>query len=247
MAEVGYFSEGKSRYILEARDKDGRCLYRKFSGSDQRNYLFSMIPPTQCGIRFVSRSIASDRDKRLPIIYDKKTGAYITRELSKLLGIDPVPERAQNAAAVRRYQMRLAGQLPPGTMLVSRTTGDKSLMPPKLLPVIDPDNVPGELKPSRDTMTISEETRKAIFSQTRFPSAEQAPEGFDMDAWLRGDSIEMPDEMLQAKPMGPDPTIALAASANQSDTGNYVVPAGQLAVEGEKMTRTERLARRGGQ
>lgn len=229
---IGYFSEGKTRYILEAREADGGCVYRKFTDEDRWNYMFGLIPASQCGVNFRSRPISSDSDKRLSLIGKPNVCTYISREYQKLMGIDPIPERRMNKKILARHGR-------PGQ--VHQTSSDRKLMPPKLLSFVDPETLPGQLRPSRDTLAISAEQREEMLANATLPSAEKPPKDFDMDAWIAGGDFDIPEGALLDEPEAPDLVASVAASAG----GDAAGLSGQLVEFGERESRSERQKRGG--
>lgn len=230
---IGYFSEGKTRYILEARQADGACVYRKFTDEDRWNYMFGLIPPSECGIHFRSRPIESDSDKRLSLIGRPNVCNYISREYTKLQGIDPIPERRMNKKILARHGR-------PGQ--VHQTSGDRTLLPPKLLPFVDPETLPGQLRPSRDSLSLSDEQREEMLANSTLPSAEKPPKDFDMDGWLAGGDFEIPAGTLLEEPASPDMAASAAAIAGGDASGL----SGQLVEFGEREESRSERQKRGG-
>ena len=226
---IGYFSEGVTRYILEARDQEGRCVYRKYTDEDRWNYFFNLIPPTQCGIHFRSRAIESDRDTRFSLIARPNVCTYISREFMKLQGKDPIPERRRNEQMLKTYGRR---------GFVNETYEDRSLMPPKLEEFVDPETVEGQLVPSEDMLDIADDVRAQMIANSSLPSAEKAPEGFNMEEWLEGNNFETPEE-LRTEPQSPDPVPALA-TAEADDYADQLIPHAPLD---ERETHNQRVAR----
>lgn len=229
---IGYFSEGNTRYVLEARESNGACVYRKFTNEDRWNYLFGLIPSTECGIHFRSRPIDSDKDKRLSLIARPNVCTYISREYCKLQGKDPIPERRMNRKILSRHGR-------PGA--VQQTFQDRVLMPPQLLEFVDPETLEGQLRPSRDSLKISDELRAEMLANSTLPSAEKAPEGFNLEDWIAGGDFEIPEEILLSKPEGPDMTPSEAAASGSAKGFED-----QLVEFGERdESRSERQTREG--
>lgn len=221
---IGYYSEGRTRYVLEARDADGRCHYRKFTDEDRIHYLFGLIPDTTGGVVFRSHPIAHDWQKRLPLIAKKQATSYISRELTKLQGGDPVPERAANAARIARAQQN--GQ-------VHQTYSDRKPMRVKIVPEPDPEGVPGEWQPVKNAMAMSEDVRLQLVKIGGLPQEEEPPEGFNMEAWKKGD-FAIPESGLLDEPAAPAPSEVAAAALTPGEEPY----ADQRAVQGEKVPRS---------
>lgn len=231
---IGLFSEGNTRYILEARESDGACCYRKYCSEDRWNYMFGLIPESECGVAFRSRHIATDADKRLPIVARHKVCTYISREFQKLMGIDPIPERRINRQIRARHGR-------PGA--VQQTGDDRKLLPPQYLTYVDPETLPGQLRPSVNSLELSEEERSEMLTASNFPSSERPPDDFDMEAWKGGKNFETPEDLLLSKPQEPDLVPMAAASAEGGAKGF----SDQLVEFGERdESRSERQQREHG-
>lgn len=220
---IGFFSEGKTRYVLECRDKTGKCLYRKFTDEDRWNYLFNLIPPTTAGHRFRSFTIETDKQKRLRLVSHPQVRHYISRELTKLQGQDVNPERTLNQRTLAQYRAKGA---------VHQTMGNKDKAPPKMLKEHDVEKDPEELQPVRDTRDMVDDERLKELQRASFPIEEEAPKEFDMEKWLEGD-MEIPEDLIAEDPQAPDLTPQQMLAHGSSGFAD------QRAVEGEKEVRSE--------
>lgn len=226
----GYFSDGNSRYIAEARQADGTLIYRKYTSSDRWNYLFNLIPETECGCVFRARTITTEEDKRLGVVAKKKILPYISRELMKLMGKDPIPERARNQRILANYGREGS---------VVETDNERKPLGPQLAEVVDPETLPGAYKPVTNSMELSDEIRKELLEAHQFPQSEAAPDEFDMEAFKSG-NLHVPESIVREEPMQPPREMADAMAAAPASPIDD-----QFAVEGEKEPRSSRIKRKG--
>ncbi len=219
---IGLFQEKYSRYILECRDQDGNCVYRKFTGDDRMNFLFNKIPETKTGHMFRSRPI-EDKDKNRPPLAEPLACHYISRELCKLEGRAINPEKDRNDRTMRDHNRK--------TGALHRVHKDLSRMPLRSQLVREPDYTvdPKEWQPSQDGLEIRELIKGQIPDAAAFPVEEVAPKGFKMDDWKDGKAAPV---LSTAGPARKQTPATEAASPKDE----------QFQVKGKQQTRSERMA-----
>lgn len=140
---MGRYYEGKTPWVVEAKTRKGRVVYRKFTDDERISHLFGCVVDTTNGITFEVRGV-THKDKNMPIMAHPKVLSYLSRELAKLQGIYTIAAQEQNLANRSRK--------------IKEVTPDRiHRIPDPLIPEIDPQNLPGELQPVRQvTMSDAE-------------------------------------------------------------------------------------------